>query len=139
MDSASENVLKQLDEKIEKLRALGVERGLSASEIDDCILKCVSPEKNAKSSKKRKCSTRFSRGRHICLVASAVWAGFWVFCAGVYMLAQVHEPTEHFLARALQPLLYPVLKGVRLVGLPILRRYNGLAGKAVTRTRSCLS
>ena len=128
MGATSENVLKQLDEKIEKLRALGVERGLSANEIDDCILKCVNLEKNVKSSKKRKCSAGYSRGRHICLVASGVCAGFWVFCAGVYILSMLHEPTDHFLATALQPLLYPLLKSIRLLGLPILRRYNGLAG-----------
>lgn len=136
MDSGSTNVFKQLDERIDKLRSLGVERGLSATEIDDCILMCVDGEKNVKGSKTRKCSAPYSRRRQIFRIASGVCAGFWAFVAGVYFLSLVHEPTDQFLAKALQPMLYPFLKSVRLVGLPVLRRYSNLAGKSTSSTLS---
>ena len=128
MDSG--NVLAQLDERIDKLCLLGAERGLSAAEIDDCIIKSVNEKRNAKR-QKRKGSMR-SRRRHFCCVAAGACATFWVVVAAVYGLATVHKPTENIVLKLLQPYVYPFLRNVRLVGLPILRRYeSGVSGKFI--------
>ena len=130
MDSGSKNVLKQLDERIDKLRSLGVERGLSVSEIDDCILKCVNGEINVKNATKRKGSSR-SRQRQLCYSAFGVCAGFWAVVAGLYVLSEMHAPTANFFTSVMQPFVYPFLRNVRLVGLPVLRRYD-MTGKGQT-------
>ena len=121
MDSRS--VLAQLDERIDKLCLLGVERGLSAAEIDDCIIKSVNVEKRNGKRQKRKSSMRSGR-RHFCCVAAGSCAAFWVVVAAVYGLATVHKPTEKLVLKLLQPYVYPFLRNIRLAGLPILRRYD---------------
>lgn len=118
MASKSE-VLADYARALAEIRAEGERDGMSSDEVDSLIsasLDAVAPKE--------------PRPGHLKSLLRVLW---WLIkallvAAVLYALVACHSPTQKTLSRHIQGFIYPFMRGVRKVTLPLLRAYPELAG-----------
>ena len=128
MDQEAVEYILFLKQNASELRKLGSDWGMTHEEINDCINKVLSQEKNAseiqKNSTKNWARTIWSY--ILFMVKIPVYTVLIIFsliCL-LFVATSIHEPTDNFISKAMQPHGYEIFRLLRLVTLPVHRIAN---------------
>ncbi|XP_070558843.1 bombesin receptor-activated protein C6orf89 homolog [Ptychodera flava] len=103
----------RLSENVEKLQSLGKSWGMSDSEIDKCIQQALQSDRR----KPATFMSRFLYSLRVCVLVLSFLLAFYVFLS-------FHRPTQQFISKQSQSWQYPILRFIRLMTLPITKKYK---------------
>lgn len=110
-----------LSSEVHKLRDLGKTWGLDEHQIDQCVQRALVSEETPTFSRRFRC---------VCF-RSAIVVCSLVVCMSLFFTAvSLHKPTRLFVTKHTQKIAYPLMRGIRLMTLPIARRFD-LRGKYI--------
>lgn len=125
------SILERYEENIEKVRRVGLRSNLSESEVNNAIDQCISSllvKENESKLKKKSSKGFFSLIRKIIHVSRK----FAIFCcvclvtmSVLYGLLQ-HKPIQYFIQSNLQDFIYPGMKILRKLVLPVIALFPSL-------------
>lgn len=118
MNSSKEYLLNQYKKDVEDIRKEAEELNLSTSEIDELFEECFK-ELKIKHSKK-------ATFRKTCAFLSKLFIFILLLIFVAYVLLNVHQPTSSIVLRNVQGLIYPGLKILRFLAVPVLKQFPSL-------------
>uniref|UniRef100_A0A8C4NCL8 Uncharacterized protein n=1 Tax=Eptatretus burgeri TaxID=7764 RepID=A0A8C4NCL8_EPTBU len=112
MGSASSEpcLYERLSESIDKLRELGLRWGMSEEDIERCIAQAL------------RVGERRERRSHASPIRTLAW-----FCLALltsYWFLSTYQPTQYLSGHHADSWIYPIMRHVRLLTLPIAKHYN---------------
>ncbi|XP_076310049.1 uncharacterized protein LOC143225119 [Tachypleus tridentatus] len=134
------DVLEKFETELIELRRLGSRWILDSNVVEDCISTVFQDQSDNLSSLPE--SSRGQKMFNFCLhILEVSFYKVWKFCRTclfltcivlkvilglilVYAIASSHNPTQKFVMRHSQSLIYPLLRTVRIWSLPLLRKYD---------------
>ncbi|KAK7116071.1 uncharacterized protein [Littorina saxatilis] len=129
MDKEVAETLAYFRDNAADLRQLGKEWGLSENEIKECIERAMSvdpkdlprPETTASRTTRLKFAARRSWPK----IRILLWiAGVLAVLIGIGALALQNDEIDHRFSQLVNPLLYPITRGLRLVTVPLHDMFN---------------
>lgn len=109
-------VLAEYVQAITELRLEGERRGLSNTELNQLVAASLAAVK-----------PQHSRGRTVVRVIWLLIRGLFL-AALIYAVVACHSPTQKTLSRHIQGFIYPFMRNLRKLTLPVLRAYPDLTG-----------
>lgn len=119
MDPKKEDLLQKYNQNVEEIRNLGKEMKLSDEEINKIFTECFSELR------RNECND-FTH-LLIKILKSICYIIFISFV--IYTILYHHQPTLSLVMRNVQGFIYPGLKILRLISVPIISAYPSLSGK----------
>lgn len=111
--------LKQYKKDVETIRKSAKNLGLSDSEVNKIFNDCINNinEKKCSKNKAQRCNFTIK-----------LFLLFLCFCISIYILLNVHQTTSSIVLRNVQGLIYPGMKMVRYLSVPIIKLFPSLTG-----------
>ena len=108
-----------LSNEVQSLRDLGAGWGLDGTQIDECIQRALTVDEKPKTAR---------RVRRACLCCVVVMFSVMACMSLFVTTVTLNKTTRLFVTKHTQSIAYPLMRGIRLLTLPIARTFD-LRGK----------
>ena len=109
-----------LSNEVQSLRDLGAGWGLDGTQIDECIQRALTVDEKPKTAR---------RVRRTCLCCVVVMLSVMACMSLFVTTVTLNKTTRLFVTKHTQSIAYPLMRGIRLLTLPIARTFD-LRGKS---------
>lgn len=123
MSNSKSFLLSQYKKNVDEIRLRAKAMNLTDSEIDQIFKECFDILKNDGSF-----ATKSTLG-NIFKITAKVFLCIVCIIFVLYVLLNVHQPTSSIVLRNVQGLIYPGLKVLRFLAVPVLKRFPSLTSK----------
>ena len=133
LNVSREEVLTSYEQEVKKLRRLGKEWRLKETDIDEIIHESFHFLKDHCDKESDKSLNRRSRSESLCSLKFTLKLVVLVVLMflGTCLFISYHKPTYNVVVRNVQELIYPTMKCLRRITLPIVKAFPSITGNTM--------
>lgn len=138
-------ILLNYERRVQELRELAKEWNFSNEEFDEILkdaFNLVEEQKLQENEEQKLCENNRRNGHYPNRTISTMFitiVGSFLKCvlclvlvlSLIYCVIACHNPTQKFLTRYIQGFIYPFMKHLRIVTIPLINKYPSLTGKFI--------
>lgn len=123
---SKDKLLIKYEKDVKELRNRAKSYNLTENEVNEIFKSCFEELRNEISSN---CCVRRRKAQNLCFRIFRTSLGLLVLLVVFYVVLNVHQPTTSIVLRNVQGLIYPSLRIVRYLSVPIIARFPALTGQ----------